>query len=295
MARSFAARRLFDEGRSALKSLSWHVGQYVCPICLRSFSKADFDSGRLTVEHVPPKALGGTALLLTCKACNNWAGHELDAEAKSRKELRQFADGVLGQRKGPLGRATIELHGTPLRIDVRVDPDDTVCLEVLGKQNDPRLVERFRSEMRRLIEEGRTDGQELRLTSRGRFHQRRSQISDLRSAFLAATAAFGYRYAAHPVVQAIREQVLRPDAKVVEGWWFAGTLGLSARTIAVSVEKGVVIVALDDCSAILPWPLKDFQNYVAALKEFRVGTVSFRAKVVGWPTAYHAMLDHKAG
>lgn len=257
------------------------MGQYVCPICLRSFSEADFDSGILTVEHVPPRALGGTALLLTCKSCNNFAGHELDAEAGRRKELRQFVDGVLGQRKGLLGRAAIELNGTSLRIDVLVDKGDTVCLKVLGEHNDPRLVERFRSEMRRLIDDGRSDGLELKLTSRSRFRQRRAQISDLRSAFLAATAAFGYRYAAHSVVQAIREQVLRPDAKVVEGWWFSGTLGLPAKTIAVSIEKGIVIVALDDSSAILPWPLKSFENYVAVLKDLGAGRASFNAKMVG--------------
>ena len=48
-------RRFFDAGNTR------------CPICWRSLANRN----DITVEHVPPKSIGGVKACLTCKACNN--------------------------------------------------------------------------------------------------------------------------------------------------------------------------------------------------------------------------------
>lgn len=57
---------------------------YICPICSNSFIYDSLDqqsSNPLSLEDVPPKALGGRPLILTCKSCNNKVGGiNLDAE-----------------------------------------------------------------------------------------------------------------------------------------------------------------------------------------------------------------------
>ena len=61
---------------------------YVCPICRKPFTVEAVDDGRLSKEHVPPQSVGGHELLLTCTACNNTAGTKLDADAKTKEDVR---------------------------------------------------------------------------------------------------------------------------------------------------------------------------------------------------------------
>jgi hypothetical protein len=43
---------------------------YVCPLCLNFCTSDDLDAGLVTDEHVPPEAVGGKPLVLTCSSCN---------------------------------------------------------------------------------------------------------------------------------------------------------------------------------------------------------------------------------
>jgi hypothetical protein len=49
-----------------------------CPICETHFSASQYDS--LSLEHNPPKSLGGKDNILTCVKCNNTAGTKIDSE-----------------------------------------------------------------------------------------------------------------------------------------------------------------------------------------------------------------------
>jgi len=56
--------------------------KYICPLCLNYFDETDLDQSKgnpLTLEDAPPKALGGRANTLTCKACNNTMGRVIDS------------------------------------------------------------------------------------------------------------------------------------------------------------------------------------------------------------------------
>ena len=86
-------------------------GNTACPLCFTPFTSADASSGRtVTLEHVPPKALGGRALCLTCKSCNADAGREVDqlAARNVRKRFPVTID-ILGKKDSfmlsPQGKA----------------------------------------------------------------------------------------------------------------------------------------------------------------------------------------------
>ena len=54
------------------------------------------------------------------------------------------------------------------------------------------------------------------------FKWRDAQIGDLKLAYLAAFALFGYQYALHPRLDPIREQIRNPEEQIVEdAWWIA--------------------------------------------------------------------------
>jgi len=55
---------------------------FVCPLCFRYFTRTEVlnqndDEGSVTIEHIPPKALGGKKRTLTSVECNNEAGYQL--------------------------------------------------------------------------------------------------------------------------------------------------------------------------------------------------------------------------
>ncbi len=84
--------KLFNQGSAALENLNpeWQ-GLYACPICERAFTVDALESGDLTLEHAPPKSVGGRDITLTCQQCNSGAGHTVDAQVRRREDLKDFA------------------------------------------------------------------------------------------------------------------------------------------------------------------------------------------------------------
>jgi hypothetical protein len=68
---------------------------YVCPLCLRKFTikAVEGENPLLTLEHVPPKALGGPSKILTCKVCNNTSGKDLDSAIMAGLKAYSFFTG----------------------------------------------------------------------------------------------------------------------------------------------------------------------------------------------------------
>ena len=47
-------------------------GNTQCPICLTRFTERQVELGKkVTLEHAPPKTLGGKVVCLTCEECNH--------------------------------------------------------------------------------------------------------------------------------------------------------------------------------------------------------------------------------
>ena len=83
-------------------------GNTKCPICLAQFTRAGVESGtEVTLEHAPPKSLGGSVICLTCKKCNNKASlvdHHAYLSKKARDDWRAgkgvpIVVGLFGHKK----------------------------------------------------------------------------------------------------------------------------------------------------------------------------------------------------
>jgi hypothetical protein len=274
---------------------------YGCPICGRLFTKVALSNGALTLEHVPPKSLGGKALLLTCKECNSTAGHTIDASADREEKVKRFGRALSGEGEiegqpskftmlGEELNATIAIDGEGRRVTVRVDRE----------LNDPEAIGRIIAAAERSAHGKSPEQEEFQgnITPRLRWKPRHARISDLRSAFLLSFAYFGYGYAFHPNLAQVREQIRFPDREILPGaFWLEGEevsstdvlhLGLTERPLEA------LLVHLRGMTYILPvpWGPQDFYAEAARALRDRQNITALRIPV---PTEMQMVLDLRGG
>ena len=180
---------------------------YLCPLCLDVLLTVDeFETGELTVEHVPPEALGGGDLVLTCKACNNDAGTYFDGQAHRQERLRQL---LSGQSDRP-ETVTFTVDDFPTRVEMRTAGRTGMLFTVIPQINNPAAVELAIEHMRVLSETRSTDFR-FTVTPQVRYHPDRARLAWIRAAYLAAFALFGWTYILQPALQPIRDQLRNPS------------------------------------------------------------------------------------
>jgi hypothetical protein len=202
-------QRWFAEGAAALRrtvTLPRDGDFYACPCCLLAYDRGALDTRFLTDEHVPPEAVGGKILVLTCAPCNHQAGSQLDAHADRRQAVQDLISGRSDARKL---RTEIAVDGIVLRGNI-TGVGDALLLSVVGEANNPKdLVETERI----------LDGWSATEGVEGRFGFRvvesvsvpNARLSWVRAAYLAAFAALGYRYAFLAQLAQLRAQLVNPE------------------------------------------------------------------------------------
>ncbi len=189
MARSPVPKSLWFNQTADIVQALW-PGQprgYVCPLCPKPrilLAKS------LTVEHAPPKELGGSAITLTCKTCNSMAGTALDAQAVVARRMLRFWRGEISSpvrcrlQFGPAS-VNVEVLHTPEGFQIRGLPANT----------DPVQQKALEGELARLTDSKEWDGYTFQITTPTfRFHPRRAALAWLRAAYVVAFAALGYSY-----------------------------------------------------------------------------------------------------
>jgi hypothetical protein len=202
----------FDRGARAV-SKRWPDAPsgYVCPLCLAFFPAER--SGELTREHAPPRSSRGSVVTLTCLRCNNNAGIFLDPEMAKREAGLDFLRGTMEapvlvdlQLGGITQRVTIQAQGGSIKIVGLSEP----------KANRRGTSAAIQSELVRLADEDAWDGFRFSVTSINDYSPQRARVGWLRSAYLVAFAALGYRYIAREVMDPIRRRIANPASTDLE-------------------------------------------------------------------------------
>ena len=202
MATDRRKREWFDLGAAAFARVCpgmFDQATYPCPICLTPFPVEALADKRLSAEHVPPKSVGGRELLLTCTVCNNSAGTKLDADAKTKEDVRIAMAGMLGRPhriKAMIGglRVNGELHTSGGQYSLQIPP----------RINKPGTNEALRNVVRA--------GAQLTVQHES-FSELGAKISWLRSGYLALFAVAGYKLSLDPAMQIVRKQILECDER----------------------------------------------------------------------------------
>jgi hypothetical protein len=165
----------------------------------------EFETGWLTVEHVPPLALGGGELVLTCKECNNNAGGRFDGPAAEEQRIRQYLSG----RSGDPRTAALTVDGVTANVRMHITGQAGMLFTLDPKINKPGDVPILVEHMQKLSETGNADFG-LGIAPRLRYFPDRARISWIRAAYLAAFALFGWKYILQTALNPIREQLMNP-------------------------------------------------------------------------------------
>lgn len=91
---------------------------YLCPISLKIFGKSSLINQELTLEHVPPRSLGGKGLVLTAKDINSKDGSGNDKSMLQHIETRYFIE---GQGALPISLSSAKYGIKGLKMDFSMD------------------------------------------------------------------------------------------------------------------------------------------------------------------------------
>lgn len=297
--------RWFDEGASALRRAFDRAGHsgalpgsgefYACPCCLGLYAREAVASRVLTIEDVPPKALGGRPMLLTCRMCNNDAGSQLDAHAAMQAVGDSFARGI---DTGRWIRATSYADGIPLRGRARMT-DAGLLFMGIAPQNAPAVRADFETALAAYGSGNPRQGPSV--TVHTGFEEARARLSLIRAAYLAAFAGLGWTYILQPALPPIRQQLRSPDVDILKPYLFRdpSTPG-TQRTILIVTdppELASVAVAIGEFTVFLPglWQDGGWESVAESFAQ-RAGPdgrldISLHGKSVPWPTSATYLLD----
>lgn len=294
----------FERGVAACNRVFGTGGNYICPICERRFDRGDLERRTLTLEHVPPESAGGRDICLTCHGCNSTAGHQVDHTHAGLARMRAMKAALHGQGDFT-GKIRLEAGGVSLNATLRVD-ESGAKVELPEGQNHP---DRFREQIAHWQKQHDQPNADVtfNISASCRFAHEPFVISLLRSAYLAAFAFFGYRYALHERLDIVREQIREPSVLRVP----KSAVSLMAQSSVATPDPVIALLSspidalavlfppnvahASAVTVILPWLSgpDDFYAALSATYEESTGRrkMDFSANLLGWPTGPALTLD----
>ena len=234
-----------------LRQRFYDAGNIKCPICLSEFDRSDVLAGtEVTLEHAPPKSLGGAPVCLTCRSCNNKASLVDRHAYLSLKARKAWAAG----------------RGVPIVVDL------------FGHKRTYRFVPRdpnspfparkhlFRNgsiEIGSLPPKEHLDmdkGMNFRIPQRDDYEF----VSMIKSAYLmvfSLMGANGYKFAENVGLGPVREQIMNPEKKILKSG-FVGTMRLESEDYR-NLDRSIIFL----CRAANPpfWIVPLWRNQAVLL------------------------------
>jgi len=201
---------------------------YLCPICLRPHADLNTDDP-LTLEDAPPKSLGGSANTLTCKSCNNTAGHKIDFHLTER--LREIDSGKF--IPGTETRVKVNIYGETFAGTITVDKDGTMTMFHSKKNNHPGKLEKTMKQVK--------GGNIINMDFlKSKVIPENLEYALLKTGYLMMFERFGYSLVLNSCFDIVRQQLKNPEERVYpEGFWFSPTYPKSMSGVYFICDKGL--------------------------------------------------------
>ena len=233
---STMARTSHGRGRERrLRQRLFNAGNTRCPICLSDFDRSDVLAGtNVTLEHAPPKSLGGAVICLTCKSCNNKASLVDQHAYLSMKARNEWAEG----------------KGAPIVVDLFGHKRSRRFIPHDPSAPFPARKHLFRNgtiELGPLPPKHRLDasqGMNFRIPQRDDYEF----VSMIKSAYLMVFSLLGengYKFADNVGLQPVRQQIMNPGKKILQDG-FVGTMRLESDEFGKIGRPVVFMCRTDD-------------------------------------------------
>lgn len=263
---------IFDYFRSSINLLIdnglWRGDRdiYLCPICLKPHKTISEDDP-LTLEDAPPKSLGGSANVLTCKSCNNTAGYKIDAHLVERLRELDSASFVPGTET----KVKVKIGGETLQGTITVLKDGTMQIEHSKRNNHSEKLERTMG--------GVTGGMKIDLNFlKSRVFPENLEYALLKTGYLLAFEKYGYALILNPCFDIIRSQLQNPDQRIYpDGFWLTPPYPKSMSGAYFVMDKGLecllVLFNLDTgktermFGTLLPLPVQPIEKVIIELNK----------------------------
>ena len=287
-------REYFRKGASALRNL-FAIDQecYCCPICKKLYLPEALDAGDLTLEHAPPKQVGGRPLALTCKDCNCVAGYSVDSAVVQRERQLDFVRALTGQKSDFKGRGTFSIGGETLNITLEAEKG-VRSVKPTKQINDPRKLKKYQDHVMHLQQTGTWDGEKFTITPRAKYHVKHSKVGDLKAAFIICFAFFGYTFALSQRLSPVRQQIMNYKGDVIDHYWLVSDPKVTQEHFICLIETPAIALAvkLDNSTIILPWleGPKDLYRHLADNYKNKE-PLTFQGRFYYWPRSLEMKLD----
>lgn len=211
---------------------------YICPLCQHVYAIAH---EALTLEHVPPESVGGKPILVTCKACNNSQGADLDVYLMNELEISHN----LSHLDTIPQKSRIAFNGIEINAQTTFSKSEGFKFMISPDNNNPIEFEGFMKEARNAKE-----GYEIKFTANITNRKRNVDLANialLKSAYLMAFQELGYMYVLNPCTNKVREQILNPKQQLINAPYVIA----DENGIPKDMLQGVYYAKLDDVVCIV--------------------------------------------
>ncbi|MEX0315690.1 MAG: HNH endonuclease [Allomuricauda sp.] len=194
----------------------------LCPLCLEVFLESDLKpSGEnyLTLEHNPPKSLGGKDNILTCKECNNKSGHKTDIELLTyllEQDFKSFSPN--SEHRTKLKNS----QGSKVTADLSFDNEGKMTLNLQSKYSNPKDFDNFlASEERGFFpiegEFGKYATRKFQFNMKipDKGNMRLASIALLKIGYLLGFEKYGHIFLFNQNLDIVREQILNPEKEII--------------------------------------------------------------------------------
>jgi len=181
---------------------------YVCPVCNKIFDKEAFSTDyidHLTLEHVPPGALGGNVKILTCRICNNEQGSKLEKDLVESLKSSDFYSRIPGTSR-PARFLVDGKWNTGGKI-INMESGGFQLLTSKKSSNHKHYDKLFNGVGMNV--------KKFDVTIYNQYKKRRPGISLLRIAYLWLYSEFGYASLINPNMHTVRNQILEPEKDIL--------------------------------------------------------------------------------
>ena len=249
-------------------------GTYICPLCTRIFTKDALDQNiypnPLTLEHVPPEALGGKPIVLTCKDCNSRCGADIDVELLKKHNWQAFNQRV----PGAVVDAKIELHDGR-RITGTISNRGANGLDIHLFKNGGRETAKKGKCPQIVQDDIKEHGIQKGALNFKLYKKRYPEAALLRIAYLLGFATFGNGFLLNSNLEKVREQIVSPEKEILDDFgilpydFSSYEAGLYVVVEPEELQAFLAIFRIGGnctCNVLLPGPSDpglDVYNYLA--------------------------------